>query len=115
MSITYCAERAWWRLNSPLDPIEVAFFSFIFIASLLDFGFTCYHLAHGATELNPLLAPFFNSGHFMEAFWIKTGLTASGLAILRLFSGKKLVRQALFFLSFVYTGLIYYHLAFISI
>jgi len=49
----------------------------IFIASLLDFSLTCHHVSLGAREMNPVLAPLFHAGRFMEAFWLKTFMTAA--------------------------------------
>ncbi len=83
---------------------------FVWLASILDFVFTCRHLQCGATELNPLFALLFNSGRFAEAFIIKLSLTTLSLAVLTLFSFKKSAQKALNAIACGYGLLLVYHL-----
>ncbi|MEF3169531.1 MAG: DUF5658 family protein [Deltaproteobacteria bacterium] len=82
----------------------------IFIASLLDFSLTCHYVSLGAREMNPVLAPLFHAGRFMEVFWLKTFMTAAGVSVFALFPQRPLVRIALPSLVAVYFGVIFYHI-----
>ncbi len=83
---------------------------FVWLASILDFVFTCRHLEYGAVELNPLFAALFNSGRFTEAFFFKLLLTSGSLAVLSFFSFKKSAQKALTVIACGYGLLLLYHL-----
>ncbi|HID97143.1 MAG TPA: hypothetical protein EYP57_03005 [Thermodesulfobacteriaceae bacterium] len=106
------AGKLWKRLNQPLPHRIAARLSIVVLASCLDYFFTCYHLKHGASEMNPVLAPLFHGGHYFQAFWLKMGLTLGGVTALGLFHSRPLALRSLFLIICMYLGILTYHIAF---
>jgi hypothetical protein len=79
------------------------------VMSGFDAVATVRHISLGvATELNPVMDYFINQD-FVLFFWIKISITAFGLMICYLLSRHYLARQALGFLTLIYTILTGYH------
>ncbi len=97
-------------LTRPIKKSFLLGICFVWLASILDFVFTCYHLSCGAIELNPLLAAFFSSGRFTEAFLIKFFLTSASLVVLSFFSFHRNAQKALTVIVCGYGFLLIYHL-----
>ena len=97
------------RLYSEVPRGTAAGILLLWIMAFLDYYLTVYQIAHGAVELNPLLAPFFNNHHYIEALAAKMFLTFPGICILSIFYSRPVGRRALPLLIVVYGGLLVYH------
>lgn len=82
---------------------------FIWLASFFDYYLTVYQIGIGAIEINPILAPFFNAHHYIEALIVKMVLTFPGVCILSIFYQKRVVSRALPLVVLVYVCLLAYH------
>lgn len=98
------------RLYSEVPSGTAAGILLLWILSFLDYYLSVYQIAHGAIELNPVLAPFFNNHHYIKALITKMFLTFPGVCILSIFYNKPVGRRALPLLVVVYGGIFVYHI-----
>ena len=97
------------RLYGEIPPGTAAGILLLWILSFLDYYLTVYQIAHGAIELNPLLAPFFNNHRYITALIAKIFLTFPCICILSIFWNRPAARTALPLVIIVYTLVLVYH------
>ena len=101
--------RACDRLYNEIPCNTAMAIIFVWLASFFDYYLTVYEVNSGAVELNPLLAPFFNSHLFVKALVLKVFLTFPGICILSVFYRRQTVRRALPVVVIVYLCILVYH------
>ncbi len=81
----------------------------LWVLSFFDYYLTVYQVCMGAVEINPILAPLFNSHRYMAALAVKMLLTFPGICILSLYHNRPAASRALPLVVLVYIGLLVYH------
>ena len=97
------------RLHAAVPSRIAAGILFIWLSSLFDYYLTVYQVAHGAIELNPLLAPFFNNHQYLLALATKMFLTFPGICILSVFYNRPAAKRTFPMIIVVYSVLLVYH------